>query len=153
MKKFGKFISNNEEWLIERILFYAKKQNYVKYTSTLLEAWRLSIAGLSGSILEAIKAYREAPELEPEEDYQNLIENAIKFSGEEKPKIKVTAKKVDDNWILGVKDNGIGLNHEYGEKIFVPFKRLHGRSKYKGSGIGLSIVRKIIELHEGKIWV
>jgi len=85
--------------------------------------------------------------------YQNLIENAIKFSGEEKPKIRLTAEKIDGRWILGVKDNGIGINPEYGEKIFMPFKRLHGRSKYKGSGIGLSIVRKVIELHEGKIWV
>jgi signal transduction histidine kinase len=85
--------------------------------------------------------------------YQNLLSNAIKFSDVEKPTIELTAEKSDDGWLLGVKDNGIGLKPEHAEQIFAPFQRLHGLAQCEGTGIGLAICRKAVERHGGKIWV
>jgi PAS domain S-box-containing protein len=85
--------------------------------------------------------------------YQNLISNALKFTGETRPVIHLTAERIKGRIILGVKDNGIGIKPEYAEQIFAPFKRLHGRGKYEGTGIGLAICRKTVERHGGKIWV
>jgi light-regulated signal transduction histidine kinase (bacteriophytochrome) len=86
--------------------------------------------------------------------YQNLIGNALKFIGPRKPVVHLTLDRDAEGEItLGVKDNGIGLKQEYAEQIFAPFKRLHGRDKYEGSGIGLSICRKCVERHGGRIWV
>ncbi|MCC9599536.1 hypothetical protein LOC67_03110 [Stieleria sp. JC731] len=85
--------------------------------------------------------------------YQNLIGNAIKFCKSESPKIHLTAQMIDGNWVLGVRDNGIGIKEEYTEQIFAPFKRLHGMSEYEGTGIGLAICHKVVEHHGGKIWV
>ncbi len=85
--------------------------------------------------------------------YQNLIGNALKFIGKTRPAISLTAEKMEDHVVLGVKDNGIGIKSEYAEQIFAPFKRLHGRTEYEGTGIGLAICRKIIERHNGRIWV
>ena len=85
--------------------------------------------------------------------YQNLISNAVKFHGDAPPCVSLTLEEIDDDWVLGVADRGIGLKPEYAEQIFAPFKRLHGRGKYDGTGIGLAICRKIVERHGGKIWV
>ena len=85
--------------------------------------------------------------------YQNLISNALKFSGDERPTICLTSEAEDGDQIFGVKDNGIGIEAKYAQRIFEPFRRLHGRGEYEGSGIGLAICRKIVERHGGKIWV
>ncbi len=85
--------------------------------------------------------------------YQNLIGNALKFSGDQRPIIHLTFEERDGDRIFGVKDNGIGIDPKYAQEIFKPFRRLQGRAEYEGSGIGLSICRKIIERHGGKIWV
>lgn len=85
--------------------------------------------------------------------FQNLIHNAFKFNNKEAPIVEVTCEKKHDQIIFGVKDNGIGIKPEYMEQIFIPFKRLHGRYEYPGTGIGLSICKKIVEQHEGQIWV
>ena len=85
--------------------------------------------------------------------YQNLIGNALKFAGEDQPVIQLTIDHDDKMWTLGVRDNGIGLEPEYAEQIFKPFKRLHGMAEYEGTGIGLSICQKAIERHNGTIWV
>jgi len=85
--------------------------------------------------------------------YQNLISNALKFSGDERPVIWLTSEKENGGPIFGVKDNGIGIEAKYAQQIFEPFRRLHGRSEYEGSGIGLAICRRIVERHGGKIWV
>ena len=84
---------------------------------------------------------------------QNLILNGIKFQNEEKPKIHVSAEKKKGKWIISVKDNGIGIEKEYSERIFGIFQRLHTKDKYPGTGIGLSICKKIVERHGGHIWV
>jgi len=85
--------------------------------------------------------------------YQNLISNAIKFSDKGPPRIRITAEKAGERWILGVADNGIGIKPEYATQIFQPFRRLHGPGEYEGSGIGLAICRKAVERHGGEIWV
>jgi light-regulated signal transduction histidine kinase (bacteriophytochrome) len=85
--------------------------------------------------------------------YQNLIGNALKFSGEQRPVIWLTFEEQGGNQIFGVRDNGIGIEPKYAQEIFTPFRRLRGRAEYEGSGIGLAICRRIVERHGGKIWV
>ena len=85
--------------------------------------------------------------------FQNLIGNAVKFHGPAAPRVRLTAEETPEGWTLGVRDNGIGIKKEYSEQIFAPFKRLHGRGSYEGTGIGLAICRKIVERHGGVIWV
>jgi PAS domain S-box-containing protein len=85
--------------------------------------------------------------------FQNLVSNAVKFAGEKPPRIEISAVRDDHEWLFRVQDNGIGIDEQYFERIFVIFQRLHGREKYSGNGIGLSIARKIVERHGGRMWV
>ncbi|MEO6721027.1 MAG: PAS domain S-box protein [Ferruginibacter sp.] len=86
--------------------------------------------------------------------FQNLIINAVKFQKKGvAPQIKISAQRTKDTWEFSFQDNGIGIEKQHREKIFNIFQRLHTRSEYAGSGIGLSHCKKIVELHNGKIWV
>ena len=84
---------------------------------------------------------------------QNLIANAIKFRSERRPEIHVSARREDGRWTFAVRDNGIGIDQQYWDQIFVIFQRLHTRQKYPGTGIGLAICKKIVERHGGRIWL
>jgi PAS domain S-box-containing protein len=85
--------------------------------------------------------------------FQNLISNAIKFRGEQKPEIHISSKRSGDEWLFSVRDNGIGVAPQYQERIFFIFQRLHARKDYPGIGIGLALCKRIIERHRGRIWV
>lgn len=85
--------------------------------------------------------------------FQNLIGNALKFSRNASPTVKITAMRDDDEWVFSVIDNGIGIEPQFKERIFELFQRLHAREDFEGTGIGLALVRRIIERHGGRIWV
>lgn len=85
--------------------------------------------------------------------FQNLIANAIKFRSNEPPRIHISAQESKNTWKIGVSDNGIGINPEHQKRIFEVFKRLHNRKEYPGIGIGLSLCKRIMNIHNGKIWV
>lgn len=120
-----------------------------------------ALSNLRSAISEngAKVTHDELPVIFADEDqiirvFQNLIGNALKFRREGvKPKIHISARKERNEYIFSVSDNGIGLEEQYSDKIFEVFKRLHAIGEYQGAGIGLAIVKRIINRHEGRIWV
>ncbi len=84
--------------------------------------------------------------------FRNLIDNAIKFNSKSAPEVQVRAKKGDEEWIMSVMDNGIGIDSRSKDKIFAMFSRLHSRTEFPGTGIGLAMCKKIVERHGGRIW-
>lgn len=111
-----------------------------------------SIAEQNGEV-----TYDELPEVIADEMqlvqlFQNLISNALKYRSEHPPKIHVSAEPRQDEWLISVVDNGVGIDPKYHHQVFGVFKRLHGRN-IPGTGIGLALCRKILEGHDGKIWV
>jgi len=121
---------------------------------------RIALANLSASVTEsrALITHDDLPTLRADsaqlsQIFQNLLSNAIKFRGEERPEIKVGVQRRNGEWVFSVRDNGIGMQPEYFDRIFVIFQRLHTRNEYPGTGIGLAICKKIVERHGGRMWV
>lgn len=85
--------------------------------------------------------------------FSNLVANAIKFHGDEPPRVEISAVRDNGDWRFAVSDNGIGIDREYADRIFGVFQRLHARSRYPGTGIGLSVCKKIVESNGGRIWL
>ncbi len=119
-----------------------------------------ALANLRASIEEsgAVIAMDAMPGLEADESqllqvFQNLIGNAIKFRSEESPTIHVSCREDEDNFTFSVRDNGIGIDPKYADRVFTIFQQLHDKSEYPGTGIGLAICRKIVERHGGRIWL
>ncbi len=94
-----------------------------------------------------------ADELQLVQLFQNLIGNAIKFCCQDVPTIHISAIIQNNEWLFSVRDNGIGIDSEYADRIFIIFGRLHSRREYLGTGIGLAICKRIVERHSGRIWV
>jgi light-regulated signal transduction histidine kinase (bacteriophytochrome) len=88
-----------------------------------------------------------------EQLFQNLVGNAIKFHGNEPPRIHIRAERSNGCWMFAVKDNGIGIEPQYFDRIFQVFQRLHTMKEYAGTGIGLAVCKKIVERHGGRIWL
>jgi len=84
--------------------------------------------------------------------FQNLISNALKFNESGAPHVEVSASRTDDGWTFAVADNGIGIDPERADRIFLMFQRLHARDEYSGTGIGLAICKRVVERHGGRIW-
>jgi light-regulated signal transduction histidine kinase (bacteriophytochrome) len=99
--------------------------------------------------LPVLNAYPDIKSL-----FQNLISNAIKFRKKDVPPIiNITAHVRDNAWLFSIKDNGIGIEKAFYERIFTIFQKLHSQKQYAGTGIGLALCKKIVELHGGKIWI
>ncbi len=119
-----------------------------------------AIANLKIAIEEsaAIVTYKDLPDLIADpvqltQLFQNLVSNAIKFRSQAAPQVGIEASRQDDAWLFSVRDNGIGIDPQYADRIFVIFQRLNNRVDYVGTGIGLAVCKKIVERHGGKIWV
>ncbi|MEA5536553.1 ATP-binding protein [Crocosphaera sp. XPORK-15E] len=148
--------------LIDDVLAYSKvDMRAVEFQLTEAEkALAKALANLRGRIAEtgAIITHDPLPNVMADSTqlmqlFLNLISNAIKFRSEETPEIHIMAKRLEDAWLFSVQDNGIGINSQFSERIFVIFQRLHTRDEYPGTGIGLAICKKIVECHRGQIWV
>ena len=147
--------------LIDKLLDYARAGNRK------LEAQALDLNSVINEALKslatdieqrgAVIKYSELPivpgdRVQLAQLFQNLIGNAIKFQKDRKPFVNVSAESQGNYWRLSIQDNGIGFDSDYAGQIFEPFRRLHGMGEYPGSGLGLSVCKKIVERHGGRIW-
>jgi PAS domain S-box-containing protein len=147
--------------LVNDLLTYSRvstRGNLIETTdshSSLGEAIRNLAAAIEES--KAIVTNEELPMVRADalqlvQVFQNLLANAIKFRGENFPHVYVCARDEGREWVFSVRDNGIGIDRQYADRIFVIFQRLHTRQEYPGTGIGLAVCKRIVERHGGKIW-
>jgi PAS domain S-box-containing protein len=153
---------NRMQRLIEDLLAYSRTgtAEYRFGSVDVDELVRDTLRGMQTTVTEAGAEVvtGELPELWGDEGqlrqlFQNLIGNGIKFRAKDPPRVEVSAERQERGWLFRVSDNGIGIDPRHAERIFSVFKRLHGRDEYPGSGIGLSICKRIVERHHGRIWV
>lgn len=104
-------------------------------------------------IIESFLPKLSVDKLQLTQLFQNLIQNAIKFKKNGRPRVRISACELEDCWQFDISDNGMGIDEKHQERIFVIFQRLHSRDSYNGSGIGLAICKKIVGRHGGDIWV
>ncbi len=121
---------------------------------------KAALANLSASVTEsrAVVTHDDLPTVMADgaqltQVFQNLLSNAIKFRGGERPELHVGVRRGQGEWVFSVRDNGIGIEPDYFDRIFVIFQRLHTRNEYPGTGIGLAICKKIVDRHGGRMWV
>jgi chemotaxis family two-component system sensor kinase Cph1 len=148
--------------LINDLLFYSRVQRSKREFEPMRMATALEQAldNLYFTIedTQAVITHDEMPDLtgnpaQITQLLQNLIGNALKFRRDDIPKIHISAQQQNNEWVFSVKDNGIGIHQDYKDRIFVIFQRLHNREQYEGTGIGLAICKKIVEKHNGRIWL
>ena len=117
----------------------ANLSDQIERAGAVIEAGRLPVVRAQLTLLTVV--------------FQNLLSNALKFKGERPLRIDVTAVRDGSFWVLSVTDNGIGIEPQYADRVFLIFQRLHDRAAYPGTGIGLAMCRKIIEYFGGRIWL
>jgi PAS domain S-box-containing protein len=148
--------------LIDGLLAYSRVSRGAKFSRVKMNlAYNEAVMNLSVAIREAgaIVTREELPEVTGDETqliqvFQNLIGNAIKFTVQDRaPRVHVTAARSGGEDLFSVTDNGIGIDPQYAQRIFLIFQRLHSREEYAGTGIGLSLCKRIIERHGGRIWM
>ena len=169
-------LSKESEEFIENIIQGAQRMNTL--ISGLLEYSRIASVGkpfTNVNLTDLIKKVRSDLKISIEENnaefllfdlpdiycdelqirqlFQNLISNGIKFRSESDPIIKISAERSDRHWLFKIEDNGIGIDMKFKDQVFQIFSRLHAQDKYQGSGIGLSVCKKILERHGGQIWL
>ncbi|MFX1409427.1 MAG: ATP-binding protein [Promethearchaeota archaeon] len=164
-KEFIHFVTDGAKkmnTLIKDLLLYSRITTHAKPSklTNLKDIIEDAMFNLHEAIKEsgAVITYDEMPVLKVDRTqfvqlFQNLISNSIKFRREEPPKIHIGAKILNNGWLFTVKDNGIGIESKYFDKLFNIFYRLHTKEEYPGTGIGLPICKKIIQRYNGKIWV
>jgi two-component system, chemotaxis family, sensor kinase Cph1 len=149
--------------LIDDVLAYSKVDlQGIEYELVEVEtALNQALANLRGRIAEsgAVVTHDPLPTVMADTTqlmqlFQNLIGNAIKFKHPDlAPRVHINAQRQEDLWLFTVQDNGIGIDSQFADRIFVIFQRLHTREEYPGTGMGLAICKKIVECHRGNIWV
>lgn len=148
--------------LIQDLLLYSRvsRNDLLKEPVDLKETMRHVTDDLGNAILDtkAVVVFEDLPTIEGNgtqlyQLLQNLVSNSPKYHGSAPPKVKLSAEKKGDEWLICCEDNGIGFDPKYSERVFQLFQRLHSRSEYPGTGIGLSLCKRIVERHGGKIWV
>jgi PAS domain S-box-containing protein len=154
--------ANRMQRLINDLLIYSRVGSKGKpFAATDLNTIMGQVLVILNPVIEenhAIITNNELPTASVDESqmvqlFQNLIGNAIKFRSMEPPLIHVSVNENDREWTFGIKDNGIGIDLQYKERIFGVFQRLHSKEEYPGTGIGLAICKKIVERHGGRIWI
>ncbi len=154
--------ANNMKTLIEDLLEYSRIQtrgnpfeviNFEEVLKDVLFSFHETIKEKDAEITHDYLPNILADKTQLIQVFQNLIDNALKFRSKDPVRIHISAKKNKNNWQFSVKDNGIGIDPEYFDRIFIIFQRLHRKSEYPGTGIGLALCKRIIERHNGKIWV
>lgn len=150
--------------LIRDLLEYSRLETRAKPFATvaLSRAVEAALADLAVAIKDAdaeVKVIEPLPEVQGDEGqlirlFENLIGNAVKYRHQDrKPEITIRAHQAGETWVLSVSDNGIGIDKRFFERIFMIFQRLHAHGEYEGSGIGLTICKRIVERHAGTLWV
>ena len=154
---------NRMRGLIQDLLAYSRSgtDGKVLHKRSSENALNNALKNLSGTIEEsgAVVTHDALPVITTDDTqlaqvFQNLVGNAIKYHGTEVPAVHISATRKDlEEWTFSVRDNGLGIEAQYFERIFILFQRLHGRTEFKGTGIGLAICKKIVEGLGGRIWV
>jgi len=153
--------SKRMQVLINDLLAYSRLQTKVRSVNAIdcKRVVQMALANLEILVSEAGATVNidSLPTVEGDQSqllqlFQNLIGNALKFRSKEAMVIDISARQEDGVWVFAVKDNGIGFNIEFEERIFLIFQRLHTKEEYSGSGIGLAVCKKIVSRHGGRIW-
>ena len=154
--------SNRMKALIEDLLSYSRigtrgkdftRTDFEKIFGEVLSDLQISITETNAEITHDPLPELLADDIQIASLLRNLISNAIKFRSEQPPKIHIGVQKGEKYWTFSVSDNGIGIDQQYYDRIFIIFQRLHNRENYSGTGIGLAISKRIVERHGGRIWI
>lgn len=117
-----------------------------------LDTLQFRIEEVQGEVISRSLPTVPGDKTQLEQLFQNLIDNALKFRGDKPARIEVRAEKGDGEWVFSIKDNGIGMDPEFQDRVFIIFQRLHAQDEYEGTGIGLAVCKRIVERHGGEIW-